>query len=303
MHSQSRTCLRNNKEGLRMQSPCRRRNRRTAAAQKKESRTRSHADHRLRAAQASVQHQCTSLPRPFPCAGAAHTACARRPCQRTQAAGVRLPPCPAPTMPRTFWSQVRRQLNRPSMFSRRCGSLPALGMTATPRCTFHLSSTCGAGGAAGWHVTGCQKGSGMRTGRWGACQTPCTAPWASRRQPPPAPGSCPPLPPPLPPQGCPAPRCPGRCGPGGSRPRCARPAGTRWAWRVVDRTWQGDCARQVVHRLRTRSPLPAHAPQCGGCPAASHPPMLALRRHTPTSLRWASRGCSSTWLTTGLCRA
>lgn len=43
---------------------------------------------------------------------------------------------------RTFWSQVRRHVKRPSAFSRTCGSEPALGMTATPRCTFHLSSTC-----------------------------------------------------------------------------------------------------------------------------------------------------------------
>lgn len=68
----------------------------------------------------------------------------------------------------TFWSQVRRQPNSPSMFSARCGSLPALGMTATPRCTFHLSSTWGNVQRQGVRTCVCSGGGGVCVGRGGA---------------------------------------------------------------------------------------------------------------------------------------
>lgn len=65
-------------------------------------------------------------------------------------AGHPAPPCMStltlqPTTPHTCCSCVSRHPNRPSMLLRRCGSLPALGITGTPRCTFQRSSTCGTG--------------------------------------------------------------------------------------------------------------------------------------------------------------
>jgi len=44
-----------------------------------------------------------------------------------------------------FWAGDSRHVNKPSMLSRRWGPLEAFGMTATPRCTFQRSSTCGRG--------------------------------------------------------------------------------------------------------------------------------------------------------------
>lgn len=42
----------------------------------------------------------------------------------------------------TFCSLVRRQSNMPTKFSARCSLDVALGMTGTPRCMLHFSSTC-----------------------------------------------------------------------------------------------------------------------------------------------------------------